>query len=70
MLCKSTTAPDGAVFIYHSMSCKLWFTTIVENFKEFDFRHKYSLSQSFLLLYGFLHRPYLHSFFAYIEGSS
>ncbi|MGL4505190.1 MAG: hypothetical protein ACRCUF_05600, partial [Aeromonas sobria] len=36
------------------------FTTIVDNFKEFDFRHKYSLSRTFLLLYGFLRTPNLH----------
>ncbi|WP_244081532.1 hypothetical protein, partial [Aeromonas caviae] len=64
------TAPHGAVFIGCSMSCKPSFTTIVENFKEFDFRHKHSLSQTFLLLYGFLHTASLNAFFKTIEGTS
>ncbi|WP_206616979.1 hypothetical protein, partial [Aeromonas caviae] len=67
---KWTTAPHGAVSGYPSMACSSTSATIVDNFKEFDFRHKYSLSQTFLLLYGFLHTASLNAFFKTIEGTS
>ncbi|AHE50011.1 hypothetical protein AH4AK4_2570 [Aeromonas hydrophila 4AK4] len=45
------------------MGCTKQAAKNVDNFKEFDFRHKYSLSQTFLLLYGFLHTASLNAFF-------
>jgi hypothetical protein len=52
------------------MACSNIAAKNVDNFKEFDFRHKYSLSQTFLLLYGFLHTASLSAFFKTIEGTS